>query len=67
MNPFDYNDKPTDEMIQTMESFRAKFKELAEMSEALPKSRERSLFMTKIEEASMWINKSISHKIPAVD
>jgi len=46
------------EHIQIMMKFASDF--MFRVESTLPPSRERSLAMTKIEEAAMWANKAIS-------
>lgn len=58
LHPFEYQ-KPTDEHVQKITEVREKCKELYELLLTLPKSREQSLAITKLEEASMWANKGI--------
>lgn len=58
LHPFEYQ-KPTDEQVVVLTSVREKCKELYELILTLPESRERSLAVTKLEEASMWANKGI--------
>lgn len=54
--------KPTEEQIETMQSFRDKFEDLhKEIEEKLPHSRGRSSCLTKLEEANFWLNKGITH------
>ncbi len=59
-NAFTYH-QPKGDQPQRYEAIRGKAKELAYMIEELcPNSREKSLAMTKLEEASMWANASIA-------
>lgn len=52
---------PKDNQPQRYEAIREKAKELAYLIDGLcPGSREKSLAMTKLEEASMWANASIA-------
>lgn len=52
---------PKDNQPQKYEAIREKAKELAYLIDGLcPDSREKSLAMTKLEEASMWANASIA-------
>ena len=52
---------PKGNQPQRYEAIREKAKELAYLIDGLcPESREKSLAMTKIEEASMWANASIA-------
>lgn len=53
--------QPTDEQKALMQKFRDNMEALYKEIETLPPSRGRSLALTKIEEASMWINKAITH------
>lgn len=58
-HPFEYQ-KPTPEHVQQIETVRAALKAAYDtVLETLPPSRERSLAITKLEEASMWANKGI--------
>jgi hypothetical protein len=57
-NPFEYQ-KPTGERVVKITEVREKCKELHELILTLPTSRETSLAITKLEEVSMWANKSI--------
>lgn len=53
--------KPTDAQVETMDDFRKAFAELAEHIETdVPESRYRSLCITRLEEAAMWVNKAIT-------
>lgn len=58
LNPFEYQ-KPTEESVEKITSFREKAKELFDLTNTLKPSRERSLAITKLEEFSMWVNKHI--------
>ncbi|WP_143075554.1 DUF7681 family protein [Desulfomicrobium apsheronum] len=57
-NPFVYV-KPTDLSVEQITIVRDKCKELNDILLSLNPSRERSLAITKLEEVSMWANKSI--------
>lgn len=57
-NPFEYI-APAPESILKISEVRRTCKELSEVLETLIPSRERSLAITKLEEVSMWANKSI--------
>ncbi len=51
---------PTEEQLKSMTEFRNQFARLAEeITFRVPDGRERSLTITKLEEASMWLNKAI--------
>lgn len=52
--------QPTEEQKTLMQSFRDKMEALYRDVETLEPSRGRSLALTKLEEASMWINKAIT-------
>jgi hypothetical protein len=57
---FDYL-KPTEAQLAKMTAFRKAFSDLAqEIGDAVPESRYRSLTLTSLEEAAMWINKAIT-------
>ena len=59
-NNFTYH-KPEGDRPERYEEIRAKGKEFAELIEGLClPSREKSLAMTKLEEAVMWANASIA-------
>ena len=60
-NRFGYT-KLTKKGLRKMELFRKHFADLAEEieNELLVPSREKSLAMTKLEEASLWLNKAIA-------
>ena len=51
---------PTDEQKETMQNFRDKYEALANELKELPSSRGLSLALTKLEESSFWLNKSIT-------
>ena len=51
---------PTDEQKEVMKIFRDKFDDLYQDVAALERSRGVSLALTKLEEASMWLNKAIT-------
>ena len=53
--------QPTPEQVTQMQLFRDKTEDLYREVEKLPSSRGRSIALTKLEEASMWINKAITH------
>ena len=54
--------KPTEEQIKTIQLFRDKFEALSkEVAEIAPSSRGTSICLTKLEEASFWLNKGITH------
>ena len=57
-NPFEYQ-SPTPEHIAKITEVREACKALNELLLTLTPSRERSLAVTKLEEVSMWANKSI--------
>lgn len=59
-NAFTYH-APKDGQSEKYQTVRSKAKELAYLiNETCPVSRERSLAMTKLEEAAMWANASIA-------
>lgn len=59
MNLFDYQ-APNEESVDKIKNFRSECKKLANLIKTdIPNSRERSLALTKLEEASMWGNKAI--------
>ncbi|WP_085523856.1 Acb2/Tad1 domain-containing protein [Tuberibacillus sp. Marseille-P3662] len=59
-NTFTYH-KPDDEQIVKYQTLRTNFKHTAYQIDTLcPDSREKSLAMTKLEEAVMWANASIA-------
>lgn len=49
----------------TMEDLSEVFEELAEELNRLPESREKSLCLTKLEEAHMWAMKCIALRVDA--
>lgn len=54
--------QPTEEMIAQMQNFRDKFEALyREIESSVIYGRGKSLCLTKIEEAAMWLNKGITH------
>lgn len=59
-NNFSYH-APTGDQPERYEAIRSKVRECAHLVDELcPDSREKSLAMTKLEEASMWANASIA-------
>lgn len=59
-NTFTYH-QPKKGQPEKYEALRSKEKELAYLIDELcPDSREKSLAMTKLEEASMWANASVA-------
>lgn len=59
-NSFTYH-PPKPDQIPRYEALRNKARELAiEFMELVPTSREKSLAITKLEEAVMWANKGIA-------
>ena len=57
-NPFEYQ-KPTEEQIAKITEVREACNSLYQILLSLPGSRETSLAITKLEEVSMWANKSV--------
>lgn len=57
-HPFEYQ-KPTDEQVAQITAVREAMKAVYDNLMSLPESRERSIAITKLEEASMWANKGI--------
>lgn len=53
--------QPSPEQIETMQNFRDKFEALYEEVKTLPSNRGLSIALTHLEEASMWVNKSITN------
>lgn len=59
-NAYTYH-APKEGQVEKYRRIRAKAKELAYLiDEECPDSREKSLAMTKLEEASMWANASVA-------
>lgn len=58
LNPFEYQ-KPDDRQVEKITEIRNKARELYDILTTLPASRETSLAITKLEEVSMWANKSV--------
>lgn len=52
--------QPTEEQKAQMQLFRDKFEVLYKEIKELPASRGLSLTLTKLEEATFWLNKSIT-------
>ena len=61
-NPFEYQ-KPSEQAVAKITEVREKCKELHTLLLTLPDSREMSLAITKLEEVSMWANKSIAFNL----
>lgn len=58
-HPFEYQ-APTQEQVQDISLVRETLKHAHDIiMQTVPASRERSLAITKLEEASMWANKGI--------
>ena len=57
-HPFDYH-RPTAAQVEQISTVRDGCKALHATLLDLPSSRERSLAITKLEEVSMWANKSV--------
>jgi hypothetical protein len=57
-NPFSYH-KPSEAMLPTIEGAREAFKTMNAHLLSLPPCRERSLAITKLEEAAMWAVKGL--------
>ncbi len=55
---FEYH-RPTDAQTRQIAEVRSGCKALAAVLSALPPGREKSLAFTKLEEVSMWANKSV--------
>lgn len=54
--------EPTEDQIETMQKFRDRFQSLSDdISTEIKSSRGKSLALTKLEEASFWLNKGITH------
>ncbi|WP_276684927.1 DUF7681 family protein [Slackia piriformis] len=59
-NAYTYH-APKEGQVEKYQRIRAKAKELAYLiDEECPDSREKSLAMTKLEEATMWANASVA-------
>lgn len=59
LDPFDYQ-APTDEQTARIQAFRQTLKDAAAQAKNLLRpSRELSLTLAKLEEASMWFNKGV--------
>jgi hypothetical protein len=52
--------QPTDEQKAVMQTLRDEFEVLYRKVEALESIRGRSIALTKLEEAAMWVNKAIT-------
>lgn len=52
--------QPTEEQKALMQLFRDKLEAVYQEVETLGPSRGRSIALTKLEEASMWVNKAIT-------
>lgn len=57
-HPFEYQ-RPTEQSVAQIEALRLACKTVYDNLMSLTPSRERSLAITKLEEVSMWGNKSI--------
>lgn len=53
--------QPTEEQKELMQSFRDKYEILYNEVSALESNRGLSIALTKLEESSMWLNKSITN------
>jgi hypothetical protein len=53
--------QPTEEQKALMQVYRDKMETLLKDVETLPKNRGTALAITKLEEASMWLNKGITN------
>jgi hypothetical protein len=53
--------QPTEEQKAKMQEFRDKMEALLKEMSELPANRGLSLALTKLEECSMWLNKSITN------
>lgn len=59
-NRFTYH-KPTDAKVQIHEQVRSRHLALvAELSAQIPEGREKSLWLTKLEEATFWANAAVA-------
>lgn len=55
---------PSEDMTTRMNTLRMEFQRVLNIIETIvPNNRERSLAITKLEEASMWANKSITREV----
>lgn len=62
-NRFEYHPPVTPQRVRDHEKARKLFQVLAiDLNEALPEGREKSLVMTKIEEAMFWANAAIARE-----
>jgi hypothetical protein len=58
--------RPSPDGIKKIAIFRREFSDLADLVEAtVPACRERSIVITKLEEAAMWLNKAVIITDPA--
>lgn len=65
IGPYDTNDALTEEQSEAIGTVRMNFQLLTSiLEEVLPEGREKAIVRTKLEEAAMWSNKSISHVKP---
>jgi hypothetical protein len=63
MATFDFKTNLTNDQITKCSKVRIAFKELAQIIlDNAPEGRERALAITKLEESSFWIIKSITHQ-----
>jgi hypothetical protein len=63
LNPFDYNNNPTDEMIRQMNQLREEFKNLWNLIDTFDGDpRYKAMAKSELEKASMFANKAITHK-----
>jgi hypothetical protein len=54
--------EPTDEQKELLKEFRDEFERITmSIKFSVSESRERSIALTKLEEASFWLNKGITH------
>jgi hypothetical protein len=61
LNRFGYHPPMTDATVRSHERLRGAFRALAQLvDEEVPDSREKSLSITKIEEAMFWANAGIA-------
>jgi hypothetical protein len=60
---FDYVETTSDD-DEIMDDLRGKFSAIeAYILDSLPNCRQRSLALTKLEEAAMWANKAVTHGV----